>query len=552
MTQQDPKCVEMPIRFSCSKLWRIQQNYFATKGIEAWKDEVPFYISSNAFIGHRYALLVVQYIKDWRRLHPQSREHCFYIMETGSGTGTFSFYFLKAIKELLSTYHLNDQKFCYIITDIIQANIDFCRHNPSLAPFIENGELDFACFNVSDDQDLTLQLSNKKFSSFHSENPFIVIANYTFDCIKQDVFSYVDEKFYEIRLGLRSRYNNFDEKKARYLSDLRLDFEESQIDIAHFYDNPSLNEILQEYKDYFKEKSAKIMMPIGALQFFDHVKSLNQNFFMIVGDKGVALPERIPFFTNNQLASFDGCYSFMVNFDAMGRYLKKMGGDFLPTQKASDFKVNLYSLGATFDELVETKGCFLTQLECAGPDEYSTLFGEYVANNYRFSIRGLLSFLKLSEWDPDAYVIIHDRLIELFPTANAQLQAEIDNDLAKVQSHIYQINIGDDVYNLLGIYYQRKGMDDKALEMYHLSIKVFPNKAASYNNMAIIYEKQKNIPKALLHYQKSYALDKNNVDAKRKSLILSGKPTYAYVAPILKGLFVVSLLVALIYFIQNK
>ena len=532
-------------------MWKIQQNYFATKGIEAWKDEVPFYISSNAFIGQRYALLVTNFIRDYQRLHPQNR-HPFYIIEIGSGTGMFSFHFLRALEELLKTYKLEDQKFCYIMTDVTEENIIFCKNNVSFAPFIERGELDFACFNVSEDKDLNLNILGKKFSELNSQTPAIVIANYTFDCIKQDIFSYVNGKFYEIKLGLRSRYKDFDVNKARYLGDLRLQFEENEVDASHFYENSRLNEILLEYKEYFKEKSAKILMPLGALQFFDNMIALNpKGFLMIVGDKGVALPDKIPLYSKNQLASFDGCYSFTVNFHAMGTYLKKLNGDYLPTQKASDFKVNLYSMGMKFEDLTETKGCFTALLESTGPDEYSAIFGEYLTNSYRFSLRGILSFLKLSEWDPDAYSVIHDRLIELLPTANPQFQDEIERDLSLVKDRIYRIHIGDDVYNLLGIYYQRKGLDEKALEMYQLSIDVFPKKAASHNNAAIIYEKQKNYPKAITHYEKSYNLDKNNKFAKRKALILSGKPVYAYVMPFLKGLFVVGAIAALIYLVRK-
>lgn len=547
MTENDPKLIQPPVRVSSSKLWDIQQSYFATRGIEAWKDEVPFYISSNAFIGQRYALLVINYIKDWQRLNPKN-DQPFYLMEIGSGTGTFSYYFLSAFKELLSLYQLNDLKFCYIVTDIIQSNLDFCRNNESFSSFIANGELDFAYFNVAEDKDFKLQILNKNFSELNPVNPFIVVANYTFDCIKQDIFSYQDNKFNEIKLGIRSRYKNFDVEKARYLSDLRLKFEESEVDIKNYYDNPILNEILEEYQGHFKEKPVKIIIPLGATQFFDHLKTLsNQKFLVIVGDKGISMLDRMPT-ANNQLASFDGCYSFTVNFQVIGSYLKKSGGDCLLTEKINDFNVNLYGMGAQFDDLTETKAFFETSLENVGPDEYSSIFAEYLTNGYRFSIRGLLAFLRLSEWDPDAYSVIHDRLMELLPTLNERMQAELDRDLEKVSKHIYKINLGQDIFNLLGIYYQRKKADDKALIMYELSNKIFPEKGASHNNMAIIYESQKNIPKALAHYQKAYELDKNNIFAKRKALILSGKPTYAYVMPILKGLFVVAMIAALIYF----
>ena len=62
----------------------------------AWKDEVPYYVSSNAFIGQRYALLTINYIHDILKQNPHNTEP-FYILEIGGGTGKFSFYFLQAL-----------------------------------------------------------------------------------------------------------------------------------------------------------------------------------------------------------------------------------------------------------------------------------------------------------------------------------------------------------------------------------------------------------------------------------------------------------------------
>ena len=62
--KSDPFHIEdfKPLRDSI--LWELQSNYFKSKGLSAWQGEVPFYISSNAFIAERYARLVVAAIKD--------------------------------------------------------------------------------------------------------------------------------------------------------------------------------------------------------------------------------------------------------------------------------------------------------------------------------------------------------------------------------------------------------------------------------------------------------------------------------------------------------
>jgi tetratricopeptide (TPR) repeat protein len=550
MTQASPKFIQNPVRLTDSLLWEIQKNYFLTMGIEAWKEEVPFYISSNTFIGHRYASLVYAFIKDYVQLHPEAVNQCFHILELGSGTGKFSFHFLKAFQEILALEGSN-QPFCYVITDLIEKNIDFCEKNQSLQPFLQSNQLDFASFDIEHDKDIFLKKKQKKYSELKASVPLIIIGNYVFDCVKHDAFEYENNVFKEVKLGLTSRYPNFNKQTAKHLNDLRLQFESCEVKIDDYYDKSELNQILREYAENLKDKEAKLMMPLGAFEFLDNIKSLtHNNFLMIAGDKGVALAEGISFFSTENRVTYDGCYSFMVNFHAMGSYLQKKGGDYYPTQNSNHFKVNLFSQGISFSELPRTRTAFAA-LETLGPDEYCYIYDEFLTSGYRFSLKGLLSFLRLSQWDPNAFALIHDRLLQLTPVASNQLKVDISAALAKVRDNIYPINFGSDTYLLLGIYYQSQQKLDQAIDHYQKSLETYGDNAASHNNLGIIYETKKNFAKALEHYKKSVELDKKNLFAKRKVLRLTGKPNVTLLLPFLKGLLVLGALSGAVYLILN-
>ena len=86
--------IEEEKRLSQSKLWNIQRNYFHTKGIDAWKGEVPFYVSSNCYIAHAYAQMVFRLIQKNYQKTP-NQQLAFQIIELGAGTGKFSYYFLQ-------------------------------------------------------------------------------------------------------------------------------------------------------------------------------------------------------------------------------------------------------------------------------------------------------------------------------------------------------------------------------------------------------------------------------------------------------------------------
>src|SRR5688572_29220218 len=89
--------IERNKRFSECHLWQVQRDYFDQQGINAWVNQVPFYITSNPFIANTYAAVIIRFFQDWVRKNPQAKNHPFYILELGTGSGQFSFYALKRL-----------------------------------------------------------------------------------------------------------------------------------------------------------------------------------------------------------------------------------------------------------------------------------------------------------------------------------------------------------------------------------------------------------------------------------------------------------------------
>jgi tetratricopeptide (TPR) repeat protein len=124
--------------------------------------------------------------------------------------------------------------------------------------------------------------------------------------------------------------------------------------------------------------------------------------------------------------------------------------------------------------------------------------------------------------------------------------------LDKIKDNVYRVNIGDDVYNMMGNFYYMQGENDKALQLYLESISVFGDKAAAHNNAALVYEKQKNLPKALYHYQRSLELDKRNKFADKKIHALLGKPYIGAMVPIFKGIIVFAAIALVLVLISHR
>lgn len=544
----DSKLIEKPVRFSQSKLWDLQKNYFNTVGIQAWEKDIPYYITNNAFIGHHYAYLISQLLVDWSKKYPKNTR--FHILELGCGTGKFGFYFLKSLLELIAQQRI-DVSFCYIMSDLSEKNVEFCRNNRSFAEHVQSGVLDFAIFDVETDTDIYLKNSEKYFSK-DINSPLIVISNYIFDCIRHDFLNFKDNQYLSLNLGLKSRFKNFDESQVKYLNELRFEYFFEPIDLEEYFDDKHLTHILNEYKVTLKDKTALMPIPLAAIHFFNNMNKLSHhNVVFLMGDKGVSRVEVFAELDEKYRMTYEGCYTLLFNFHLMGEYVKRLGGDSLLTANNNDFQVGIFSLGTQFDALPSLKNAFTEHIESLGPHEFASFFDQSVQNAYRYSVKAIISFLRISRWDPDAYAIIHDRLCEIIKAMPLHERINIDVDLKKIENKIYNLPMSFDVHNLLGLLYLHLGDHDKALGLFKRSTEIFYNDAAGFVNCAIIYEKRKESDKALNYYKKAHEINKKDAFAKRRMLMLQGDTLPAIAGPLFRLSVVILGIVAVIFLLAK-
>jgi len=148
--------VDVDKRLSESILWKLQEKFYATAGIEAWQ-KIPFYPTSNAFIGEVYAELILAFLLDYHSRLEMNEP--LYIVELATGTGTFSFYLLKELLAKKAYFSgLKDLKLRYVMTDFAEKIVSEWEGKEQLAEFRDSGVLDFAIFRPEDQSSLSLAI----------------------------------------------------------------------------------------------------------------------------------------------------------------------------------------------------------------------------------------------------------------------------------------------------------------------------------------------------------------------------------------------------------
>ena len=201
-------------------------DFYDQNGIQSWsKGIVPSFVTSNAFIGHSYARLILGYLRDVYEKSDKygksgsdanadanadadgdlkdvkEKEKC-YIVELGGGSGKLAFYILKALQQLIHRdrdhcsssssssgcyNYLNHVEIVYVLTDFTESNVKFWETHPSLQQFVSKSKSDLvgedeganANADVEAEADGLLSLDFAKFEAVHDTELFLRVSGTT-------------------------------------------------------------------------------------------------------------------------------------------------------------------------------------------------------------------------------------------------------------------------------------------------------------------------------------------------------------------------------------
>lgn len=500
--------------FSKCQLWQKQKKFYHKEGINAWQNKIPFYATSNPYIGHSYAQLAISFIQDVLNQQSSKINQPFYIIELGAGSGAFSYYMLKELLELQTNLNLAHVKIVYVMTDFIKANLNFWQKHPQLREYINKGCLDFAFFDCEKTDKIKLLLSGQCIEQNSLQNPVILLANYLFDSLRQDVFRVQNCK---LEIGLIKRSPNIvdviKDNTSVLLETIDPKFHYSGITLPYYQDK-EIDAVLKQYCHI--DATSCFIFPIGSLTCLNKWRQISRNnMLLIVTDKGYG--KSMTLFRNYkpELVVHDKAFSVLVNFHAIGQYFQAHKGDCYLQNTQQGITSAAFTFGYKFDNLPKTKQAAINYLDNFSVGNLFNIYTHIEQVRNTCSLEILVAYLNCTRWDNRIFDLCLSTILHRIAQNSDPLN--INNFTAIVE------NIANNFYYLpgacntlfnIGILLYNLSQYHLALNYYQRSITYFGKSDIVLYNMALCHYNLKEYELASTLFQEALMYNPENILAK--------------------------------------
>ncbi|HVF44473.1 MAG TPA: tetratricopeptide repeat protein [Pyrinomonadaceae bacterium] len=496
--------LEQRQRLSRSVLWQLQRNFFDRQGIEAWRTSgVPYHITSNPFIAAAYAKVVFGFLRDCHAAAAASDSspsldpaQPLYVVELGSGHGRFGYLFLKRFLKTYRASVLRGVPFKYVLTDFTERNLEYWQSHPWLRPFIDEGVLDLALFNVEHDGELRLVNSGEVLSAETLRNPLAVIANYVFDSVPQDAFVIQGGQLYESLVTVSAPRKGPAHDDPEILPGLEISYTANPAE-GNYYGDPEWDRILQECRE--RLPNTAFLFPLAALQCVRNFRRLSRGRMLLLSaDKGYNRDEALLQGQGIPGIVMHASFSMMVDYHIIGRYFLNGGGQAMhPTHQHEHLNISAFTLGGPPGGYAETRQAYAEAVEDFGPDDFFTLTERFEMARGGLSFPQMLALLRLSGWDHLIFRGCLSALKEHVAEIPEAQKHELHRAVRQVWDAYYPIGEEDDLAFQLGTLLLEMEFYSEALELLRHSVDLYGAEPGTAYNMAVCFYGLRQTEKAL-------------------------------------------------------
>jgi len=467
-----------PIKpFSKSLIWQMQLDYYHKAGISAWRSgEVPHYITSNPVVGKTYAELFLALLRDLS-LKGKTTETV-YLMELGVGHGRLCYHFLKHFEKYYENSALRLPPVCYVLSDFTESNLGFWKTHPRLQPYLEKGWLDFALFNAESDTEIKLRNSGKLLDTESLEQPIVVVANYFFDTIPQELFRIQKGKIEQALLGISSEHDKEKTDPAQLIGSLKLEYDYEEANYPIYPNERKLNTLLHFYQKHLSD--SHLLFPHVGIRCLKKLKSLSKaGLVLLSADKGEHHLSNLDHRSAPKLKTH-GSFSLIVNYHALKLYCENEGGTSLfPRHQHTSLDLCCLLFLHEASSYLETINAYDKFVQDYGPDDYFNLKKLVEKSLGSLSYRNIIAVTRLSGYDAQIFQ-------QMLPDLSTQLETISNNE---------RWNLLHIIPRIWDTYFPLREAEDFALNLGNLLLNLqFYKEAILYYEKSIVtYGKKEHV-----------------------------------------------------------
>ena len=421
-------------RFSEAPIWELQRQYFEEQGLKAWiNDQVPQYITSNPMIGAAYADILFGILQD--RAAQGKRDEPVYIVELGAGAGRLANHVLHSLRELIDYSGLELPEFRYIMTDLPAENIAGWRRHPALKPYVESGCLDFARFDAVNDTELHLAVSGTTLRTGQLAQPLLIVANYFFDSIPQELIYVADGEIYECDVDVRAPGKKGEQGPSEMLASMELTYVNRRAPEYERSDYP-YRDVIEYYREELED--SHILFPEAGLRCLERLQALSrEGFILLTADKGDHLADSWRFAEPPKLI-LHGSFSLTANYHAIIRVFEDRGALALfPEHHYKNINVGCLLMVSDAASYANARLAYRRSAGRFGPDDFFSLKLWMDKHLEEMSLQELLAFWRLGRYDAEWFIQSGRRLSVLLPEASDEEKLDLQLGIRHMWSAYY-------------------------------------------------------------------------------------------------------------------
>ena len=425
--------------FAKSPLWDLQRQYYSEKGLDAWAGaHVPHYVTSHPVMAMAYAQMVLGF---WRDLKAQgiASDQPLYIIELGSGCGRFAWHFLLQFFEAFDAIRGPDDRVCYVMTDFNARTVEHWRQRlrGRLDPFIQQGRLDFAVFDAETDSHLELQHQQITLTPGSLKLPPVVIANYVFGSLRQDLFFLDKEHLYEGWLKIeRGPENDADQP----FSGLAPDYQKRRI-VAPDYPDQNWNRLIERYAQ--RLSPCALLFPAQALNALERLSQLHDgNLLLLSADRG---SHELKDLARQQTPDFacHGSFTLPVNYPALADIIQNNGGACWSSPPGNGLAILAACWrAAPVGTWRETAAAAQQALHGFNPNDFYRIKQTLETGAESLNQEQMLALLRLAHWDTKVFYLLLPQIDAVLARLSGAAQQRWYQALGEVWR--FHLPIGED------------------------------------------------------------------------------------------------------------